>query len=118
MNEPVFKSNLTMKEVEDNFEHSDFFGELMEGLTEALAYSKGQAAADTFTRKRSLPEINDSQIRNSLNMTQRSFAAILGVSPRTVESWEAGRSTPTPTAKKLMYLIREDNHLVQRLMEA
>ena len=118
MNEPVFRSNLTMKEVEENFENMDFFGELMKGLTEALAYSKGQAAADTFTRKSSLPDINVSQVRNSLNMTQKSFAAILGVSPRTVESWEAGRTTPTPTAKKLMFLISEDKNLVQRLMEA
>ena len=63
MNEPVFKSSLTLKEVEDNFEHMDFFGELMEGLTEALAYSKGKAAADTFARKRSLPEIDATEIR-------------------------------------------------------
>ena len=47
MKEPVFKSNLTMKEIESNFEGMDFFGELMEGLTEALAYSKGQAAGKT-----------------------------------------------------------------------
>ncbi len=63
MNEPVFKSGLTLKEMEDNFEHMDFFGELMEGLTEALAYSKGKAAADTFARKRSLPEIDVTEIR-------------------------------------------------------
>ncbi len=63
MNEPVFKSGLTLKEVEDNFEHMDFFGELMEGLTEALAYSKGKAVADTFARKRSLPEIDATEIR-------------------------------------------------------
>ena len=43
---------------------------------------------------------------------------MLGVSPHTVESWEAGRTTPTPTAKKLLYLIREDHRLAQRLMEA
>lgn len=71
MKEPVFKSNLTMKEIESNFEGMDFFGELMEGLTEALAYSKGQAAANTFTRKNSLPDINVSQIRKSLDMTQK-----------------------------------------------
>ena len=118
MKEPVFKSTLTMKEIESNFEGMDFFGELMEGLTEALAYSKGQAAANTFTRKNSLPDINVSQIRKSLDMTQKGFAAVLGVSPRTVESWEAGRTILTPTAKKLMYLIREDNGLVQKLMEA
>ena len=58
------------------------------------------------------------EIRASLDMTQRNFAAMLGVSSRTVESWEAGRTTPTPTAKNLLYLIREDHRLALKLMEA
>ena len=33
----------------------------------------------------------------------------------TVEAWESGKSTPTPTAKKLMYLIQEDHSLIQKL---
>ena len=40
---------------------------------------------------------------------------VLGVSPRTVEAWESGKSTPSPTAKKLMYLISLDHSLVQKL---
>ena len=51
-------------------------------------------------------------------MTQKAFASVLGVSPRTVEAWEAGRTEPTPTAKKLIYLIEQDNSLVQKLIEA
>ena len=87
----------------------------MDGLQEALAYEKGQAAAETFARKRSLPNVNVAEIRLALSMTQRAFAELLGVSRRTVEAWEAGKSTPTPTAKKLMYLIQEDHALVQKL---
>ena len=34
------------------------------------------------------------------------------------QSWESGRTTPTPTAKKLLFLIQEDHRLAQRLMEA
>ena len=48
-------------------------------------------------------------------MTQKSFAAVLGVSCRTVEAWESGKSNPTPTAKKLMFLIQEDHTLIQKL---
>ena len=118
MNEPVFKSSLSMEQIDSNFENMDFFGELMDGLTEALAYSKGQAKADTFTRKRSLPSVDVADVRSSLNMTQKAFASVLGVSPRTVEAWEAGRTEPTPTAKKLIYLIEQDNSLVQKLIEA
>ena len=117
MEDIKFSSSLSQQEMKENFAGFDFFDGLMEGLTEALAYSKGKAAAETFSRNRSLPDVNVAEIRSTLNMTQRSFASMLGVSPRTVESWEAGRTTPTPTAKKLLYLIRKDHRLAQRLLE-
>ncbi len=115
MSDLVFQSSLTMDEIEENFKDVDFFSGLMEGLQEALAYEKGTAAAATLARKRSLPDVDVAEIRKSLSMTQRVFADVLGVSTRTVESWECGKTTPTPTAKKLMYLIREDHTIVQKL---
>lgn len=115
MSELIFESSLSMEEIEENFKNVDFFSGVMEGLEEALAYSKGKAAAETFTRKRSLPSINVNDLRKSLGMTQKLFASMLGVSCRTVEAWEAGKTTPTPTAKKLMYLIQEDPALIQKL---
>lgn len=114
----TFNTSLSDEEIANNFKDMDYFGELMDSLSEALAYSKGKAAAETYTRKRSLPSVNVCQTRKALHLTQKGFAKILGVSPRTVESWEAGRTTPTPTAKKLIYLIHEDNSLVDKLMEA
>ena len=111
----TFKSNLTMEEIEKNFAEMDFFSSLMEGLEEAVAYSKGKASAETFVRKRSLPVVNVLAIRESLRMTQKAFASILGVSCRTVEAWESGKTNPTPTAKKLMHLIQEDHSLVEKL---
>ena len=102
-----------MEEIEDNFKDVDFFSGVMDGLQEALAHSK--AAAETLVRKRSLPTVNVAEIRASLSMTQKGFADMLGVSRRTVEAWESGRSTPTPTAKKLMFLLQEDHSLAQKL---
>jgi len=115
MSELQFKSSLTMEEIEENFKDIDFFSGIMDGLQEALAYKKGKAAAETFARKRSLPAVNVVEIRTALAMTQKTFAEVLGVSCRTVEAWESGKSTPTPTAKKLMFLIQEDHSLVQKL---
>lgn len=115
MSELRLESSLTMEEIEANFKDIDFFSGIMDGLQEALAYTKGKAAADTFVRKRSLPSINVAEIRASLSMTQKGFAEVLGVSCRTVEAWESGKSTPTPTAKKLMFLIQEDHSLIQKL---
>lgn len=115
MSELRFESSLTMEEIENNFKDIDIFNGIMDGLQEALAYKKGKAAADTFARTRSLPAVNVAEIRTSLSMTQKVFAEMLGVSCRTVEAWESGKTTPTPTARKLMYLIQEDHSLVQKL---
>ena len=110
-----FKSSLSMEEIEGNFANKTIFGGVMEGLEEALAFEKGQAAAATIARKRSLPDVNIAEFRELLGMTQKAFAAILGVSCRTVEAWESGRSNPTPTAKKLIYLLKEDTTLIKKL---
>ena len=110
-----FQSSLSIEEIEDNFKDFDFFEGLKEGLTEALAYEKGKASSETFSRKSSLPKVDVAKTRTSLNMTQRTFAALLGVSCRTVEAWECGKSNPTPTAKKLIFLIHNDPSLVEKL---
>ena len=75
----------------------------MSGLNEAIAYEKGTAKAETYARKQSLPEVDVAKERAALNMTQKAFAALIGVSKRTVEAWECGKCTPSPTAKKLIH---------------
>ncbi len=115
MKELEFESSLSMEQIEENFKNVNFFDSVMDGLDEALAYEKGTAKVETITRKRSLPDVNVVKVRNSLSMTQKAFAAVLGVSCRTVEAWESGRTTPTPTAKKLMFLIDHDHSLIQKL---
>ena len=115
MAERRIKSALSDAEIKANFENIDFFSGMMSGLEEALAYEKGSAKAATIVRKRSLPEIDVAGARKSLQLTQKSFAKVLGVSPRTVEAWESGRTTPSPTAKNLMYLLSTDHSLLQKL---
>lgn len=51
-------------------------------------------------------------------MTQKAFADVLGFSKRTVEAWETERSTPSPTAKNLLYLISRKPDLVLMLQES
>ena len=118
MGDHVFKSKYSMEEIERNFKDADFFNGIREGLEEALAYEKGRASAQTIARKRSLPDVDVKAERESLDMTQKAFANVLGVSKRTVEAWETGRSTPSPTAKNLIYLISQKPDLVLMLQEA
>ena len=118
MSEHIFKSKYSIKEIEKNFKDVDFFSGVKEGLEEALAYEKEKASIETIARKRSLPDVNVKAERESLDMTQKAFANVLGVSKRTVEAWETGRSTPSPTAKNLIYLISQKPDLVLMLQEA
>lgn len=115
MTEPKFTSTLSNKEIDENFKGMDFFAGIMSGLDDALAYEKGDAKAATIVRKRSLPDVNVAGTRKELNLTQKAFAAILGVSPRTVEAWETGKSNPSPTAINLIFLIGQDHSLVEKL---
>ena len=118
MGDYVFKSKYSIEEIERNFKDADFFNGIRKGLEEALAYEKGKASAETIARKRSLPDVDVKAERESLDMTQKAFANVLGVSKRTVEAWETGRSTPSPTAKNLIYLISQKPDLVLMLQEA
>ena len=115
MSEIRFKSSLSIEQIEENFKDIDIFSGIMEGLNEALAYEKGKASAETYARKQSLPNVNVLEVRTSLDMTQKMFAHVLGVSCRTVEAWESGKTTPT--AKKLIYLIQQDHSLVNKLIK-
>ena len=87
------------------------FESIMNGLTESLAYAKGDASK---ARKMSvtvaeLPQYHDKeikQIREDLNLTQKNFAFVLGASPKTVEAWESGRNIPQGTAQRFLQVLR------------
>jgi len=41
-------------------------------------------------------------VRNTVGLSQAQFAAVLGVSRRTLQGWEQGRRQPTRAAKTLL----------------
>ncbi len=88
------------------------FDDIKTGLEQAIAYEKGTCKAKT-TVLRIAPveeftpgEIRD--IRKGTGMTQVMFARYMGVSPKTVESWESGRNHPVGAACRLLALTRND----------
>lgn len=97
-----------------------YFDELMESLEEAVAYSKGdKSRCRTVVRENSIPAYAADDVartRRELNLSQKGLAAVIGVSPRTVESWEAGINVPSGAARHLLYLIDSDHSLVDRLV--
>ena len=91
---------------------STLFEDLQEGLKEAIEFEKGQGKARVKTfmivpvREYSNKEIRD--IRMKAGMTQSVFAAYMGVSKKTVEAWECGRSHPTGPVFRLLDILNSD----------
>lgn len=85
---------------------------IVQGLNEAIEYEKGNLKARTAKMSIApLPDMESSQvkdIRKSLDMTQGMFAAVMGVSVKTVEAWESGINTPSGTARRMLSLLQSD----------
>ncbi len=73
---------------------------------------KGSGKAKTVTFKiepvKKYSNIDIKRIRNKAGMTQAVFANYMGVSPKTVEVWELGRTHPTGTAYRLISILSEN----------
>lgn len=85
------------------------FDDLQEGLAQAIDFAKGKGPARVTTYKIDpVEEFSKEQIheiRIKAQMTQRTFADYLGVSVKTVEAWERGRTHPTGPAFRLITLL-------------
>ena len=54
------------------------------------------------------------KIRDGLNMSQGFFAEVIGVSKKTVESWEYGRGKPSGAAARLLTIAETDPDALRR----
>ena len=63
-----------------------------------------------------LPDISAEDIkaiRKKLGFTQAVFAAVIGVSTKTVEAWETGTNQPIGPARRMISLIQFDPEILQ-----
>ena len=97
---------------------------IMQGLNEAIEYKNGK---NSKARVRILSTVDPVQVpayspadvarlRKALSLSQKGLAIAIGVSTRTVESWEAGKSVPSGVAMRMLYLIEVDHSLVEKLV--
>lgn len=96
----------------------DFEKLLEESVDQLNEYTQGNANnVQVITYKlNDLPEIDMEtvkELRKDLGATQKTFSDILGVSKRTVESWEIGRSIPNGSAIRLMQLMIDNSSIKQ-----
>jgi putative transcriptional regulator len=87
--------------------------ELIESMQELLDHSSGKI--DLRTTRLNITPVCETisvekikETRMKLGMSQGVFAIVLGVSKKTVESWEAGRYTPDGAARRLISIMSAD----------
>ncbi len=96
----------------------ELFNSLMSSLEEVKKHQEGKitlksktisiAPIDTFT-----PEsIKD--IREKLHLSQGTFSEILGVSKKSVESWESGRAKPLGSSRRLLTVMKQDKDFLRK----
>ena len=90
---------------------STLYEDLYQGLTEAIDYEVNNKPAKTTTYiiepVKHYTHTDVKRIRNHAGMTQRVFSYYMGVSQKTVEAWESGRTHPTGPACRLLCILDE-----------
>jgi putative transcriptional regulator len=97
------------------------YKDIIKSLDEAIEYEKGNLKAKRRTVVvQPLAEYKSSEIRNlrlQLEFSQVAFASVLGVSPKTIEAWEAGRNQPSGPARRMLELISNDKTTVRQFVQ-
>ena len=84
------------------------FSKIESGLKEAIAFESGKGKARVQRRQIEISPVPHykgntvKRIREELNLSQKMFAGVIGVSIKTVESWESGKSEPSGAAQRLL----------------
>ena len=90
----------------------ELFEDLVTGLSQAIEFEKGEGPARvtpyviTPVKRYSNTEVKS--VRHKAGMTQAVFADYMGVSKKTVEAWENGRTHPAGSACRLLDILSSD----------
>ena len=77
----------------------DLFDELVQSVREGARILRGkEKPSRTFV----IETPNVKKIRNSFNLSQSEFAALMGISVKTLRNWEQGRRAPEGAARVLL----------------
>jgi putative transcriptional regulator len=94
------------------------FERLKKGLNEGLAHAKGELTLRTVPIPDPPPEIDAetlASVRAQSAMSQRVFARMLNVSPKTLQSWEQGVRQPSDASRRLLQVFCEEPGVLCRI---
>jgi putative transcriptional regulator len=104
----------------DEFKDFNFSEALKHSMEQALAHKNGDSSrVRIVVREKRTPRYSGEdvkRIRTKLGLSQNGMALALGVSKRTVEAWESGRISPRKASEKLLYLIENNDGIIDQLI--
>ena len=92
----------------------DLFTELVASVREGGAILRGAAPA---SRSFSTLPPDIKRIRDGFGLTQEQFAALLGISVRTLRNWEQGRRVPEGPARVLLQVAAKHPQVVLEVVQ-
>jgi len=106
--------------MKSEYENLSLYEGIKKGIDQCIEYEKGdkKQASETMVSFIPLPNYTAAEIksiRNRAGMTQSYFARYMGISKKTVESWEGGLSNPTGPARRLLSVLDENPQLAVSL---
>ena len=99
---------------------SEVYNDIMASLNELMDEAQGKETG-IIRHTRTVKEVDTfspqqiKQVRINAKMTQKMFAACIGVSAKSVEAWEGGRSRPDGAARRLIGLMRDHADFAQSM---
>jgi putative transcriptional regulator len=95
-----------------------FFNELQTSLGQAIEHAKGNSskARKKTVAIKELATFTPQDIKTlrlEMNLTQKSFAALMGVSVKTIEAWEGGTNQPSGSARRLLEILSNEPHVAE-----
>ncbi len=89
------------------------FENVLRSLEQAVEIAAGERVAARVSY-REIPDVRE--VRKQLNLKRADFAQLLGVSPRTLESWEQGKRQPSGAAGILLRIAVKNPNAVREAM--
>ncbi len=98
----------------DEYMNDEPFAELLESVREGGAILRGEKKA---SRKFVVEPPDVKQIREQYELSQTEFAALLGISVKTLQNWEQGRRNPHGAARVLLQVAAKHPEAVWDIVE-
>lgn len=89
---------------------------IIEGLEEAIAWSKGEDIPVQVTKVQ-IPDVDVFSVRRRMGLSQTQFALKFGFPPATLRNWEQGRVRPDTPTRVLLAVIAKHPESVEDVLK-